>query len=35
MGDSLGKDEEIGAQTIQGGFESVTNRIPDDQREKD
>jgi hypothetical protein len=35
MGDSLGKDDEIGAQTIQGGFESVTNRITDDQYKKD
>jgi len=32
---SFGEDEEIGPQTIQGGFESAANRISDDQSEKD
>ena len=35
VGDSFGEDEEIGPQTIQGGFESAANRISDDQSEKD
>ena len=35
VGDSFGKDEEIGPQTVQGGFKSSTNRIPHDQCKKD
>ena len=35
MGGSFGENEEIGPQTVQGSFESATNRIPDDQCKKD
>ena len=35
VGGSFGENEEIGPQTVQGSFESATNRIPDDQCKKD